>query len=190
VTLFTAMACFVAVGLAVVSPIALPWVTGHQFEAAFPLIPLTALATVFYGLSNIADAGILISKKTQYKPIIFGVASVIAVAANFALVPPFGIWGAAVASVISMAGLVGVTLHYGNRFYRLPVDWRSIALVFAGAIGTYLVCDLVYLQFDGNLVGQAGSLLGLLLFPLLLWITGFFTLDELKGMKGLVQKLR
>jgi O-antigen/teichoic acid export membrane protein len=190
VTLFAAMACFVAVGLAVVSPIALPWVTGQQFQAAFPLIPLTALATVFYGLSNIADAGILISKKTQYKPIIFGVASVVAVVANFALVPPFGVWGAAVASVISMASLVGVTLHYGNRFYRLPVDWRSIAMVFIGAIGTYLVCNLIYLQFDGNLVGQAGSLLALLSFPLLLWITGFFTLEELKGMQLLVAKLR
>lgn len=189
-TLFTAVACFVAVGLAVVSPIALPLVTGSQYEPAFPLIPVTALATVFYGLSNLADAGILISKKTQYKPLIFGLASVIAVIANLVLVPLFGIWGAAFASVISMAGLIAVNLHFANRFYRLPVDWPKIAVILVVTIGTYLVCDAIFLMYGKALIGQAASLAALLVFPVLLWFGGLFSLEELRGMAGILKGKR
>jgi len=159
-------------------------VTGAQFADAFALVPLASLAAVFYSISGLVDAGLLIEKKTQYKPIIFGVAAAVSVTANVALVPLFGMWGAAVAAVVSMITLVLVNLHYSNKFYRLPIEWRRLMLVFAGAIATYGLCDVIFIWSNHSVLGQVGSVLAMVSFPLLLWWGRFFTLDEIKAIRG------
>lgn len=187
-TLFTLACVLVALGVSVFAPIVLPYVTGEQFADAFALVPLACLAAVFYSISGLVDAGILIAKKTQYKPIIFGMAAAVSVAANVVLVPIFGMWGAAVAAVASMITLVLVNLHYSNKFYRLPIEWRRLVLVFAGAIATYVLCDVIFIWSNHSVMGQISSVLAMASFPLLLWWGKFFTLEEIKAIRGVGRK--
>jgi O-antigen/teichoic acid export membrane protein len=187
-TLFTLACVLVALGVSVFAPIVLPYVTGKEFMGAFALVPLACLAAVFYSISGLVDAGILIAKKTQYKPLIFGIAAAVSVIANVILVPLFGIWGAAIAAVVAMITLTLVNLHYSNRFYRLPIEWRRIALIFAGAVITYLLCDFIFIWSDHSIPGQIGSVLALASFPLLLWWSKFFTVGELKAIRGAGRK--
>ncbi len=187
-TLFTLACVLVALGVSVFAPIVLPLVTGDEFAGAIVLVPLACLAAVFYSISGLADAGILIAKKTKYKPLIAGIAAAVAVAANAALVPFLGMWGAAIAAVMAMVTMVFANLHFSNRYYRLPIEWRRILLVFGGAIVTFAICDAVLIWSDHSVAGQIGSVLALVSFPLLLWWGRFFTLEELRAIRGIGRK--
>jgi O-antigen/teichoic acid export membrane protein len=184
-TLFTLVSVLTALGISVVAPVMLPLITGKDFQNAYPLVPVICLGAVFYSMAHLADAGILISKKTQYKPIIFGIAALVAVAANFVLVPWIGTWGAALATAIALLTLLLVNLKVSGRFYRIPIESRRMFLIFTAAIVTYLLSLYLLRLGKGGWLAEAESVMMLLLFPVLLWLAGFFT----EGERNVVQSL-
>lgn len=126
---------FVGVSLAVVSGELLTLMTPRspEFRAAAPVIPLVVLAYLLQGLFLLTSVGIGISKRARYYPIVTLVAASINVAANFALVPRFGILGAAWATVLSYAAMAGLGAVLGQRLY--PVPWQVGRLAAASALG-------------------------------------------------------
>lgn len=177
-TLFTLVSVTTALGVSVLAPVLLPLITGDDFHVAYGLVPVICLAAVFYSMSHLVDAGILISKKTHYKPMIFGIAAAVALAANVTLTRSFGTWGAAAALVLALFTLLVVNHRIANRFYRLPVELRRLLLIFAAAGVTYLLSLYLLKRNDGSLLGEVVSVLAMACFPLLLWVAGFFTHGE------------
>ncbi len=184
-TLFTLVSVTTALGVSVLAPIVLPLITGNDFHVAYGLVPVISLAAVFYSMSHLVDAGILISKKTQYKPMIFGIAAAVALLANVVLTRSFGTWGAAVALTLALFTLLVVNHRIANRFYRFPVELRRLLLIFAAAGATYLLSLYLLLHNDKSLLGGVVSVLAMACFPLFLWAAGFFT----DGERELIQRL-
>jgi O-antigen/teichoic acid export membrane protein len=185
VTLF--MLASVAFGLlvSVFTPIVLPWISGPEYLAASNLVPIVCLATVVYSLTHLADAGILIAKKTRYKPFIFGVAAGAALLANATLIPLLGALGAAVASVLTYSCLLAVNMVISGRFYRFPVEVQRITLILAAGVITYLLSLALLRKLGGDAWAMTASVAALGLFPALLWLTGFFT----DGERAVIQRL-
>lgn len=185
VTLFTLVSMALGLLVSVFTPIVLPWISGPEYLGASDLVPIVCLATAIYSLTHLADAGILIAKKTRYKPFIFGVTAVAALLANAALIPTLGAVGAAAASVLTYAVLLGVNVAISGRFYRFPVEVRRIALILAAGVVTYLLSLAALRHLGGDAWAMAVSVAALGLFPLTLWFTGFFT----DGERMVIQKL-
>jgi O-antigen/teichoic acid export membrane protein len=184
-TLFTLVSVFTALGISVFAPVVLPYITGKDFQEAYPIVPLICLAAVFFSMVNIADAGILIAKKPQYKPVIFGIAALVAVAANIVLVPWLGIWGAASSTAIALLLLLVLSIKVSNHFYHVPLELRRMLLIFSAAIIVYLLSLYLLRHGHGGWIAQIESVLILLLFPMLLWMAGFFTEGERSAVQAL-----
>ena len=133
-----AFAVFVAAGLAVavLGRELLVLMTPPEFHAAAPVIPVVALAYVLHGAFLLTSVGIGIRKQSGHYPRITGAAAAANVAANFALVPRFGIMGAAWATVISYAVMAGLGFVLSRRLYPLPLEWARVgqAIALAGLV--------------------------------------------------------
>jgi O-antigen/teichoic acid export membrane protein len=125
-----AFAGFLSVGLgfAVFAPELLRIMTAKNpaFWAAAPVVPVVTLAYVFHGAFLLGSVGIGIQKRARYYPTITAAAAVTNVAANFLLIPRFGILGAAWATVIAYALMAGMGLRISQRLYPIPFEWGRL----------------------------------------------------------------
>jgi O-antigen/teichoic acid export membrane protein len=168
-----AFASFAGVGLvfAVLAPELLRIMTRHPaFWAAAPVVPVVTLAYVLHGAFLLGSVGIAIQKKARYYPMITAAAAATNVAANFALIPRFGILGAAWATVLAYAVMAAMGIRISQRLYPLPLEWRRVLGVVLAAAVSYAL-SLVAPQALWPAVGV--KLLCLASFPAMLLALGF-----------------
>ena len=68
------------------------------------------------------------------------VVALINIGLNFSLIPPFGIYGAAIATVVSFAILTIIQYQYSKRWFFIPLPWSKIGagiLLAAGILSLY-----------------------------------------------------
>ena len=145
--LFIIMNIVAVLALSIFAPFFLPFLASDEYLQAVLVIPLCACAASLYAVACMADIGISISKKTEYKSITYGIAAAGMVAANLLLVPVFGIFGSAVSSIIGFFLLLLTSVIISDRFYYLPVRWGRMVLmlvlmVTADGTGLFLVSML------------------------------------------------
>lgn len=188
-TIYTFICVSAGLVISVSCPLVIPLISGEAFHDAYKLVPLICLSSVFYGMACLADAGILISKKTTYKPLIFGLASIIGVVCNLSLIPRFGSMGAAATLAITFFVLFVVNHYIANKFYPLKLEYRKLLLIFISALAVYLFFTYLLSLADMLEDIKIYSLFSLCLFPLIIWFGGFFSNEEKVVLKGLFTKL-
>ena len=175
--LFTVVSVYFALLVSVAAPIVVPFISSEEFHLIWVYVPAICLASVFYGIHHIADAGILISKRTNYKPLIFGIGAATAVATNGLLVPSLGIVGACIAAVVTYAVLLFVTYVIAGRYYNIPVDMlRVFATFLIGGLCYGLSLAIRWILPDN--LGLLFSLVTLAIFPVLIWYAGILLEEE------------
>jgi O-antigen/teichoic acid export membrane protein len=122
----------------------MPFVGGRfvnpQYWSGLGIIPIVLAAYYFNGMVTNFSASVYIRKRTKYLPLVTGAAALANVVLNFALIPFYGIWGAAWATLgaymVSAACMYALT----RRIYPLRYEWQRVggiiavtAAVFVGA---------------------------------------------------------
>lgn len=116
---------------------------GSAYWSGLNIVPIILVAYLVNGIYVIFSAGVYIEEKSLYVPFIAGSGAVLNIAANFILIPQFGIYGAAVATFLSY--LIMAVGYYAvtQKFYHILYEWDKIAKIFAGifltAIAFYLI---------------------------------------------------
>ncbi|MDA8170722.1 MAG: oligosaccharide flippase family protein [Nitrospiraceae bacterium] len=183
-TLFVLANATVALAISSLAPVIIPLISGKDFHSAYKVVPLIALASVFMGLSDISDAGILIAKRTDLKPMIFGITAAISILLNLVLVPRYAEFGAASALVCSSLAICLLNYNFSSRYFRFQLEHRKIFLIFASCAITYFASRYGSSVGTGLLWREVFSISALLIFPLMLWTMGFFSRDEKLMIKG------
>jgi O-antigen/teichoic acid export membrane protein len=126
---------WLAVGLGLLAPWIVNLLTGRpEFEAGARVVPLTAFAVTGLAGYIVVSIGIGRARKTQFNWVVTGVAAAIDIALNFALVPSFGMIGAAIAGASAYASMFVLMSIHAQRVYRVPYQWRRVALVVGAAV--------------------------------------------------------
>jgi O-antigen/teichoic acid export membrane protein len=130
-----------ATGVAVLGGEALTLLTPYspEFRAAAPVIPVVACAYLFHGVFLLTSVGIGVSKRARYYPMVTAVVAVVNVAANFLLIPRFGMMGAAWATLASYAVMAGMGAVISQRLYPIPFERGRMAAFAAGALAVYVL---------------------------------------------------
>lgn len=146
-----------------------------EFRAAAAVIPVVALAYVLHGAFLLGSIGIGIEKRAGYYPLVTALSAAANIAANFVLIPPFGMLGAAWATVIAYAVMAGSGFVFSRRLYPIPFEWPRLARIVAAALACFAASRLA-----PEALWPAVAVKGLLLlgFPLLLAASGFLTPEE------------
>ena len=182
-TYLVVVSSWVALGLGLLSPWLVRLLTTEDFYAGSRVVAPLAFGTVAYAAYIVMAIGVGRAKRTQLNWAITGAAALLNVALNLILIPPYGMMGAAIATVAAYTLMFVLMVGYAQRVFPTPYQWRRVATA-AGAA--------VVLVVAGKLL-DAGLALALLLslaYPVALGLAGFYLPDERARLKRLVPLLR
>jgi O-antigen/teichoic acid export membrane protein len=129
--------CWVSLVLGLLSPWIVRILAPHTpgFYRASEAIGILAFAGTAYAGYTVLAIGIGRARRTQFNWIVTGAAALLNVALNFALIPPYGMMGAAISTAAAyVAMFVGMTLN-AQRVWRVPYQWRRVVTLSSVAVG-------------------------------------------------------
>jgi O-antigen/teichoic acid export membrane protein len=176
VTLFVAGCAFVVSGMWLLSRWIVRALAAPEFFGSYKAIGLVATAVTLYALYMVLVVILGRTGRTEFNFPATAAALAANIVLNLILVPALGIVGAGLALVASY--IVVLVLMYGftQRLFPVPYEWGRLARVLAVSAGIVGLGELL-LPTEGFLGLLARTALWLL-YPLVLFATGFFTPGE------------
>ncbi|MBJ9991090.1 lipopolysaccharide biosynthesis protein [Paenibacillus sp. S28] len=168
-------------GLSLFANVAVQLVAPGNYEAAADVIPIISFSYFLSGSIAFYSLGLHIANKMRINYLITMLAAVLNVACNIVLIPWFGIYGSALATVISYAVTNIVFHHYGSKYYPLhlgvwfPYKYLIIYLPIYGIYRAYMpFVDAIWVEIALNTLLITGFIVLSMLFK-------FMTRKELMG---------
>jgi O-antigen/teichoic acid export membrane protein len=135
--------CWISLALGALAPWIVDVLATPKFARAAEAVPLLAFATAAYSGYSVLAIGIGRARQTQYNWIVAGIAALVNVVLNFALIPPFGMMGAAVATLAAYVALFAAMWLNSRRVYPVAYQWRRVLSVAAAGAGLTAVAWLL-----------------------------------------------
>lgn len=158
--------------------------TKGLFIEAAPIVGWTALAVLFQGVYLLTSIGLNLTKQTNYYPVSTMTAAAANVALNFALIPRYGMIGAAWANTAAYALQAVMAFSFSQRFYPLTYEYGRLVRI--GIVGaTAFVVGTGLPALPPILAIPVRALTVLAVFAGLLWTTGFFKSEEIAVIRRL-----
>jgi O-antigen/teichoic acid export membrane protein len=126
------LAAIACIGI-LLSPLFIHVLLDHRYQAAARIVPLVVMGYLFHALFSLFDLSILQAKRTSSVFLISFLAFAANVALNFALIPRWGIYGAAWATTIAYAVEAVGAFLLAQRFFPLPYRVPEILTAIAVA---------------------------------------------------------
>lgn len=174
---------WVATGLALLSPWLVGWIAAPAFESSSRVVgPLAFSVVVFAGYVVVA-IGVGRARRTQFNWVVTGAAAIVNVTLNLLLIPPYGMMGAAAATLAAYATMFAGMTWWAQRIYPVPYQWRRVFT----AAGAAVVLVLAGKVAGGGLpVALALSLA----YPLVLLPAGFYLPAERRAISARLRLAR
>jgi O-antigen/teichoic acid export membrane protein len=166
-----------------------------QWAAVATVITWTAVGVLLQGVYLLTSIGLNITKQTQYYPIATTIAAATNVGLNFALIPRFGMIGAAWANGACYAVQAILGYAFSQRFYRISYEWGRLARIsIAGLVASLVARALPTVRLasvDPRSVMAAlpdaivRGLVVVTVYLALLALTGFFHAKEITALRAM-----
>src|SRR5438105_1404158 len=178
------IACWLSLALGLLSP----WLVEllarkpgfHRASEAVATLCFTGAAYAGY---TVIATGIGRARQTQFNWIITGLGAAVNVVLNVILIPPYGMMGAAIATLAAYVVLFGAMTLNAQHVYPVPYQWRRIATLTAAAVGLTLLGKLLDVPLPGAIALA-------LAYPVVLLALGFYLPAERARIRRLVPILR
>ena len=118
-------------------------------------------------------------RRTQFNWIITFAAAALNIGLNFALIPPYGMIGAAIATVAAYTLMFVLMTVNAQRLYPVPYQWRRVVTLVGVAVGLTVLGKLVHASLPVALALAVA-------YPFLLLPLGFYLPAERARLRRLV----
>src|SRR5438552_8811865 len=171
--------CWLALALGLLATWILKVITTKPFYPAQNVVAPLAFGVAAFGAYIVVQIGTGRSRRTRSNWVVTGAAAALNVALNFALIPPYGRMGAAIATVSAYTLLFVGMAWRAQTVFPVPYQWRRVATLGAAAVGLTVVGKVV----AGSLVLALGLTAA---YPLLLALLGFYPPAERRRLRRLL----
>ncbi len=180
-TYLVAGTAWVATALGLLSPWLVSLLTKPAFAESSRVVAPLAFATVALAGYIVIAIGVGRARRTQFNWVITGVAALVNVALNLILIPPYGMMGAAIATVAAYVVMFAGMAWWAQRVYPVHYQWRRTFT--AAGVGVALVTL-------GKLVGGGPTVAVLLTlaYPVALAAAGFTVPAERARVRRLLRR--
>jgi O-antigen/teichoic acid export membrane protein len=184
-----ATAVFLVLTLFLRDIVTLPLFWGYSllarpYWAGLWVVPPVLLGYLFLGVYNNFMAGVYIEKRTNVLPGLTFTGAAVNVAANYLLIPRFGMVGAAAATFLAYFIMAVVAYFVVHRFYPVPYEWgRVVKIVFSAALVVVL-----WLLVRAGAFEMLWKIFLVLLFVGLMFLMKFFDRAELRILSDLFSR--
>ena len=177
-TYLVVVTTWVATALALLSPWIVEWLAAPAFASASRVVGPLVFAAVAFGGYIVVAIGVGRARRTQFNWVVTGAAAAVNIALNLILIPPYGMMGAAVATIAAYTTMFVGMAWWSQRIYPVPYQWRRVLTAAAAGVA---------LAVAGKLVGGGlpVALVLSLVYPLVLLPLGFYLPAERKRLKAL-----
>jgi len=147
-----------------------------KFYPGYQVIPYIALAYLLFGVYNTVDVGVLLTGKTGIYAIISWTGALLNIGLALLLIPQYGVVGAGIAKILAFAALALPMYLTAQRHYPIQYQTSRIFTLLAVALALFFSSLLIpAASLWVALLIKTGLLL---LFPVILLLTGFFSPRE------------
>lgn len=172
---------FIGLGLSVLAREVLVLMTTPRFYEAHIVVPLIVLSYILYGVIYMTNTALETQNKTKYmSPIIF-FAAILNLVLNYALIPRYGMMGAAWATVIAYLVLAVVQTAVNLHFWYIPYEYKRIAKI--AFVWGVIYSGSLLIRMPNVLLNGGLKLFLLATYPLLLYALRFYEKRELDTLK-------
>jgi O-antigen/teichoic acid export membrane protein len=182
-TYFLLFISFAALGVAVLTRDILVIIADREFWSAYKIVPVIALANVIFTFHYHFNMGIIIEKKTKYLAYINVSNAALVLLLNFLLIPRYGMYGAAYATLIAYIYKAASTYFFSNRFFKIHFEFVRMGKIFLAAAGIFVLSQQI--ELGSVYAGLLVKTLLVLLFPAALYLMSFFTPEEKSGIASI-----
>jgi O-antigen/teichoic acid export membrane protein len=174
---------FVSCWLTLLLGLLAPWIvhvlTTPRFYSGSRVVSILCFASTAYAAYTVMAIGIGRVRRTQFNWIITGAAAALNIGLNFALIPPWGMMGAAVSTVAAYTLMFLLMTWNAQRLYPVPYQWRRVATLVGVAVGLTVLGKAVHAPLP------LAALLALV-YPVILLPLGFYLPAERRRLRRLV----
>lgn len=185
-TYYVFIIMFLSLGISLFAKEIVSVIASAEFEQAYHIIPLVLLPIVFNGMTYIFQTGMLIKKETKFAFYVSIFSAILVLALNHWLIPMFGLYGAAAASLAVSLFNALLTCVASNKFYPVKYEFGRLIKIFFASGMIYLVAG-VFIKAQGAHVFLMKVLL-FLGFPLSLHLMAFYRGGEKNKINGYRQR--
>jgi O-antigen/teichoic acid export membrane protein len=180
-TYLTVVASWVALALTLLAPWIVDVLADESFAESSRVVGPLAFSTVSYAAYIVVAIGVGRARRTQFNWVVTGVAALVNVVLNLLLIPPYGMIGAAAATVAAYTTMAVGMAWWSQRIYPVPYQWRRVATAALGAVALAVAGKLAG-------VGLPAAVALTLAYPLALVALGFPTRAERRRVRALVTR--
>lgn len=171
--------CWITLFLGLLAPWIVHVLTNPSFYAGSRVVAILCFASTAYAAYTVVAIGIGRVRRTQFNWIITGAAAALNIGLNFALIPPYGMMGAAIATVAAYALMFVLMAWHAQRLYPAPYQWRRVTTL----VGVAVALTVIGKAFHAPLPVAAALALA---YPLVLLPLGFYLPAERRRFRRLV----
>lgn len=135
--------CFIMLAICIYSKSMILFLTSKDSIAAYKIVPLIAIVYFFYGKSCFYCLGIQIKNKTYLDGIIMLLAGAINLILNVMLIPKFGMYGAALSTIVSYISMNFIYVKFSQQLYPVRYKRKNVYKLYIITITLYLIYYLV-----------------------------------------------
>jgi len=149
---------------------------GPAYWSGLPIVPIITLGYLFNGLYYVMLAPLMIDKRMTSVGVATWIGAAINIGMNVAVIPLWGMIGAAWATCVAYSAMAGAVWFLGRRTRKTPYEWGRMAVI---ALWTLL------LWAPGTRLGLGARALLLLAYPVGLRVSGFLHDEEVAELKAM-----
>jgi O-antigen/teichoic acid export membrane protein len=173
------IASWLALALGLLSPWIVHVLTTPAFYPASRVVAPLAFAGVAFAGYIVMAIGVGRARRTQFNWIVTGVGAVVNIALCIILIPPYGMMGAAIATVAAYVVMFLGMVVNAQMVYRVPYQWRRVATAAGTAVALTVIGKLVHAPLPLAIALSA-------LYPLALLPLGFYLPAERRRLRRLL----
>jgi O-antigen/teichoic acid export membrane protein len=158
----------------------------ESYWSGLAIVPIILFSYVWTGVYYISNAGIFIENKTKYLPYISGAGAAVNVGMNIVLIPVYGIFGAAYATLGAYFTMAILSYLITQRVYPIVYEYlRLLKVGLASATVIILWYSGIFLDILPELLAEG---LLVILFLAQLFVYRFFSKGELAELRTILAR--
>lgn len=174
---------WLSLGLGLLAPWLVDLLAAPEFaESERVVAPLAFAGALLVAYTTISIAASRANRTSRYWQVAVA-GAIVNIVLNLALIPSYGMEGAAAATVAAYVVLTAGMALLAQRLYPIPYEWRRLTLAVGAGIALYAAGRLL----DPPLLG---ALLLAALYPLVLGVLGFYQPAERRRLVTLAARMR
>lgn len=160
--------------------------TQAAFHGASEVVPMLTLGVAVHALSIFLTTSLNVTKNLRALPLATTAGAVITLVANVALIPRFGLMGAAGAGVAGATAFVTAIAYVAQRRYRIPYETGRLSRI--ALVGAILYATATLVPPDASLVGLVTRVAIVAAFPVALLLVGIVDQPDIDRVRALLAK--